>query len=112
VVLEPERALVLGSAIDADSEGAFMLADQDPNAYFSFSWAFFLEGLPGDRTRLIERFRLDWNPSPINSFFYRGLLEPGSFIMQRKMLLGIKERAERLRSQASREAKESAGQPA
>jgi hypothetical protein len=30
----------------------------------------------------------------MNTFFYRVFLEPGAFLMERKMLLGIKERAE------------------
>ena len=36
--------------------------------------------------------------------FYRYVMEPGSLVMERKMLLGIKERAERL-------ARESEAQP-
>jgi hypothetical protein len=94
-IVEPEKALVLGGTIDSESEGAFMLIDKDPDAYFQNSWGFYLEPEPGNRTRLIERIRMDWNPSPVNTFFYRIFLEPGSFIMERKMLLGIKERAEK-----------------
>jgi hypothetical protein len=30
----------------------------------------------------------------MNTFFYRVFLEPGAFLMERKMLLVIKERAE------------------
>jgi hypothetical protein len=43
--------------------------------------------LPGDEL-------LPYTPTPMNTFFYRVILEPGSFIAERKMLLGIKERAE------------------
>ena len=43
----------------------------------------------------IERFRLDWNDSPANTLYIRGLLEPGAFVMERGMLMGIKERVER-----------------
>ena len=43
-----------------------------------------------------ERWRADWNPSFQNTFFYRLFLEPGAFVMERKMLLGIKLRAENI----------------
>ena len=51
-------------------------------------------GLDLRHTRLVERFRADWSPSFANQLLMRCLMEPGSFIMERKMLLGIKERAE------------------
>jgi hypothetical protein len=35
-------------------------------------------------------------PAPLTRALYRYLMEPGSLIMERKMLLGIKQRAERL----------------
>ena len=77
-VLEPERSLVLRS--------------DDGN----WVWAFSL--MPDSRgTRLISRNRI---ATPDASFLaralYRYALEPGSLIMERKMLLGIKERAEDL----------------
>jgi hypothetical protein len=61
--------------------------------YFATTWGFYLEPVDEHTTRLIERFRSDYNPTPMNTFFYRVILEPGSFIMERKMLLGIKGRA-------------------
>ena len=74
-VLEPERAIAWRSA--------------DGN----WVWAFVLRQ-EGARTRLISRnrFRL---PTIVAR---AGMLpmEPGSLVMERKMLLGIKERAERL----------------
>lgn len=45
----------------------------------------------GSRTRLIARGRI---PRGSATLFYRGLLEIPHFVMQRKMLLGIKQRAE------------------
>ncbi len=94
-VLEPNRALVLGGRVDAQTKGPMALKDRDPNAYYETSWAFFLQPVDAHTTRLIERFRTDWGPDTFgNTFFYRGILEPGTFIMERKMLLGIKERVE------------------
>jgi hypothetical protein len=76
-ILEPDRALVL-------------LADGG-----NWTWAFAL--YPGAMvTRLVSRNRLSF---PVASAFTRTVIllamEPGSLIMERKMLLGIKARAER-----------------
>lgn len=81
VVLEPERVLALGSG-----------------------WQFVLEELPGDRTRLIVRtLGPGWVRSflrpyawlrPVGAAIDRVVGEPLHFAMERKMMLGIKERAE------------------
>jgi len=93
--LEPNRSLVLGGRVDAQTKGPLALEDKSPGAYYETSWCFFLQPIDAHTTRLIERFRMDWGPDTIgNNLFYRGILEPGSFIMERKMLLGIKERVE------------------
>ncbi len=96
LLLEPNRALLVGGKIDAESEGTFRVSDVAPGAYFALTWLFFLEPIDELRTRLIERFRVDWFPRNLkNAAFIYGLLEPGSFIMERGMLLGIKKRVER-----------------
>lgn len=59
------------------------------------SWGFYLKPLPDAKTRLIERWKADWTPTLPNNVFYRAFLEPGAFVMEHKMLLGIKARAER-----------------
>jgi hypothetical protein len=46
--------------------------------------------------RFVERWRADRGPGRLNQIAYRVFLEPGAFIMERKMLLGIKQRAEEL----------------
>ena len=73
--IEPERALVL-----AFPDG-------------TWSWSFTLEPQDGARTRLITRNRAPANK--LRSRLQWELLSPGAFLMERKMLLGIKERAER-----------------
>ncbi len=63
-------------------------------------WAFCL--VP-DRagTRLVSRNRIATpKASGPTRIFYRYLMEPGSLVMERKMLLGIKERAENLARQS------------
>jgi hypothetical protein len=78
VVCQPDRALVLRS--------------EDGN----WVWAFLLRP-HGDGTRLISRNRFRLPGAPVGlRLFYRYVMEPGSLVMERKMLLGIKERAERL----------------
>lgn len=66
-----------------------------PDAYLDGSWVFVLEALDEQSTRLIERVRADYQPrlwlAPLVYLF----AEPAFFVMERKMLLGIKQRAER-----------------
>jgi hypothetical protein len=77
-VLEAGRALVLHAA----------------EKEYACSWAFILETSDSSATRLIERFRLRYRPTLPNMLFYRLVLEPGSFLLERKMILGIKQRVE------------------
>ena len=95
-VLEPNRVLVAAGAINPTTGKEADLATPNPGPYFSVAWIFYLDPIDDRTTRLIERFRLDWNPSLVNSIAYRAFLEPASFVMERKMLLGIKQRAEAL----------------
>jgi hypothetical protein len=58
------------------------------------TWAWRLEELPGDRTRLVTRIRVHYRarPTVVSELV---LLELGDFWMMRKELRSIKERAER-----------------
>jgi hypothetical protein len=115
-VLEPERALVLygddelfGGQEPAEREGAggrhadgetagMRLAgvlSQASMREFRVSWAFALEPLEGDRTRLLERFRTRSTPGPAAALV-RPIIDQGHFLMTRKQMLGIRERAEML----------------
>jgi hypothetical protein len=76
----PNRALVLGHrATEADRLGDVEWFD---------TWAFVLEPVDADTTRLIAR-----NRNASHAAWIR-LIEPGFFIMESGMLRGIKERAE------------------
>lgn len=57
------------------------------------TWSFTLERRVDNTTRLIVRARLDYEPSLPAKVLW-GLIEPINFVMERKMLQGIKERAE------------------
>jgi hypothetical protein len=66
------------------------------------TWAFVLRPLDERTTRLIIRGHGDYNPdfknALLNFICWRVVFEPAHFIMERKMMLGIKERAEALAS--------------
>ncbi len=83
--IEPEQALILGHPLDND-------------ANWGDSWTFALQKIDEQNTRLIMRLRTSSSlPTAMHVMNYT--LEPGYFIMYRGMLLGIKERAERISGQ-------------
>jgi hypothetical protein len=92
--VEPEQTLVLHG--DTRQPGGPIQIPLKPGDYLAASWGFHLFERVDGATRLVVRFRADWASSVRNAIFYRGFLEPGAFLMGRKMLLGIKQRAERL----------------
>jgi hypothetical protein len=92
--IEPCRALVLHVRTDTQTGSTFELTDTMPEKYIDMSWEFFLDEHDEGTTRLISRWRGDYNPSLGNAVIYRVFTEPISFVMDRKMLRGIKRRAE------------------
>jgi hypothetical protein len=58
-----------------------------------WSWELALVPVSGERARLISRNRA-WIPPRARSWFMMLFIEPAAFVMTRKMLLGIKRRAE------------------
>jgi hypothetical protein len=79
-VLDPPRTLTV------------RVADQN--------WVWIFALVPeGESTRLISRNRIATAAlAPVGRLFYTVFMEPGSLVMERKMLLGIKQRAERTAS--------------
>jgi hypothetical protein len=59
------------------------------------TWTFLLQPLDSDRTRLVVRWRARWAllSSPM-SFLIGLVLDPIEFLMEQKMMRGVKERAE------------------
>ena len=90
-LLEPGQALVLRGDTRLDPEAIPGMA---PGNYFASTWGFYLEPLPDNQTRLIERWKSDWSPTLKSTILMHLFLEPGAFLMERKMLLGIQQRAE------------------
>ena len=74
--IEPDRAIILGGS-------------EPPT-----TWGFILEPIDESATRLIIRFRQDYEPTWGNTIIWRVFTDPINFVMERKMLQGIKLRAE------------------
>jgi hypothetical protein len=112
-VVEPSRALVLYSdtelvrAQQAAGQAAGQ-ADEMPTAglkaadmmltasypEFAASWAFFLQPIADEKTRLIERFRIRTPGSGPARAVLGEVMGTGVVLMTRKQLLGIKARVE------------------
>lgn len=85
--VEPPHVLVLGP--DGSREEVLMSGMPYP------CWTFVLRPAAGGGTRLVVRFQSDFEPTPLGWMMNKYALGPVHFLMERKMLLGIKERAER-----------------
>jgi hypothetical protein len=67
------------------------------------SWLFFVEELPGERSRFVSRFRSASSDDLATRFAYGPYItESVGFVMDRQMLLGVKERAESLNRRPAR----------
>lgn len=114
------QELKVGEIIRTDPAGGFTVTALKPNRLFSLrakihgltgkhldldaalegmlldtTWVFQLEELERKQgTRLTVRFRADYIPTWQTRLYAWALFEPVMFLMERKMLLGIKERAE------------------
>lgn len=86
--LDPYRSMAL--VMPEDSE---RLADGVPAKYGC--WSFHLRSLHGNRTRFLVRSRSGNYSSLPQMLFDFLVFDPAHFVMERKMMLGIKERAER-----------------
>ena len=91
---------------------AFWVVEIEPNRSMLWqksnsTWAWKLVPLDGNRTRLITRLKAlyDWRTSPGNALLTLILFEFGDFPMTRKVLLGVKQRAEQLVKDADHAAK-------
>lgn len=124
--LEPERSLV--AFIDSDlvaeqrgQAGVDLPVQEAPGlaasgrmmgaampSRFAASWAFVLEPIGGDRTRLIERVRFGIETGSRATVPVGPLLGFGVFVMMQRQMRGIRDRAERA---APRAVPEAGGEP-
>ena len=91
--IDPGRTFVLQLRANLQTQETVDIAEPLPEKYQDSSWLFFPEETIEETTRLITRSRNDWNQSRTNTFFY-GIFRVISLEMDRKMLKGIKQRAE------------------
>lgn len=83
--IDPPRSLVLGGTADG----------------VAWEWQFGLYPLNESRTRLVSRNSVR-APATCGTWFFMRLVEPAAFLMTRRMLIGLKRRAE-ARAAARRE---------
>jgi len=81
VAIDPGASLVLRGGVPGEQTTAS-------------TWVFYLDPIDDESTRLIVRSRTDYKPSPSNVLIWRIFTDPISFVMERKMLQGIRARAE------------------
>ena len=97
--LEKEAVLALGGSMDprngriTASGGGTASAGGTAGPRLELGWAFVLQPVNGRTTRLLSRTRYDYSPLAVG-LILRPALEPLQFLMERRMLLGIKSRAE------------------
>jgi len=87
---EPERSLVLIS-LDIKTEQVVPYVAQPGKGYSIATWQFALEPRDDNTSRLLVRQRLAFSPDMARIW---RLTEPVAFVMERKMLLNIRQRAE------------------
>jgi hypothetical protein len=71
-------------------------SDRTSHFYVDASWAFVLIPVDAHHTRLIQRFRFGGRPRRLLAAFYVSTVEIPHAVMERRMLLGIRERVERV----------------
>ncbi|MGI9659570.1 MAG: hypothetical protein ACR2OD_11725 [Gaiellaceae bacterium] len=115
-ILPEYQNLKIGDTIPLDPSGKgpkvrelvaeehMLLEDHKP----PWTWLFALHPDEPGRTRLVVRNRVSTKRSSLPVRALYRLLGPPVFLMERKMLLGIKERAERLHSQNEAETRAAA----
>src|SRR5215472_7107622 len=112
VSVEPGRALVAYMAPVPDVQGGSAgtgepLATRDrapaKNRWMTASWLFFIERTGPARCRVISRYRCATSDDLVSRLqFGPATIEPIGFAMDRRMLIGLKQRAERAALGAAR----------
>jgi hypothetical protein len=89
-ILEPPYAFVIrtGTPGEPQPAGSFFKGEIDG------SWAFVVEPIDQQTSRLIVRWRAAWRQTAAARVARLLLLEPAHFVMERGMLVGIRRRAE------------------
>jgi hypothetical protein len=91
-VADPPHALVLWLVTSANK--AIDPTGPWGEEYVAWSWAFVLEPVDAETTRLLTRMRITYQPTAKWAPYVHLLLEPGHFVMGRRQLLGLRQRAQ------------------
>lgn len=92
-LLDAEAALGLGGVMDPRSGKISASGGPMTSPRLELGWTFVLRPVNTHTTRLLSRTRYDYAPI-VWGVALRPLLEPVQFLMERRMLLGIRSRAE------------------
>jgi hypothetical protein len=90
VRLVPEERDLYFDVAAIEHEHAIILSGDDPPT----TWAFILERVDHNSTRLIVRWRQAYEQTIGNQIMWRFVTDPITFVMERKLLQGIKFRTE------------------
>ena len=91
--LEANRHLVLHTVMSPFTAEIVDAADPATPTYLDWTWAFVLDEIAAQTTRLVVRVRANYKPDALRVGVL-ALLEPVHFLMERGMLQGLKRRAE------------------
>ena len=97
--IDPGMRLHVGDRIEMMPGMGPVVVDLEPGHHIvsaepTSSWCLLVEPTADGGTRLISRWKQDW-PRTFASSIWVAVVDPGAFIMERKMLLRIRELAER-----------------
>jgi hypothetical protein len=98
-ILPEHQDLTVGTQIVMVPGMGPIVRELEPHRYLvagdkgAGTWCLLLEQVDETRTRLVSRWRQDWKITPA-SLIWIAIADPGAFVMERKMLRGIKTRAE------------------
>ena len=104
LILPEYQHLAIGDEIPIGRGGAFPVTGVEPlralvlsgnRDGFAWVWQFGLYPIDERRTRLVSRTRASFRPT-LSSRLFMKILKPAAFLMTRRMLIGIRQRAERL----------------
>jgi hypothetical protein len=95
ILLQKPEALVLHALLNPISGKNLRPGDIGSGPWLRQTWCFYLAETHDRNTHLIARSRVDYGPSLLMSPLDWFVVEPAHFIMEQKMLKGIKLRAEK-----------------
>jgi len=91
----PRQDTMVVARVEPDHCLVWRLLNSSTHQPADATWAFVVRPIDATHTRLVQRFRFGIGPRFLGTVFYTALIEIPHFVMERKMLLGIRARAER-----------------